>query len=410
MVAIQLPGQKTRDLELSLDELEQLANTAGAVAIEKIIQHKSNPHPRTFIGPGKAREIAGLLRGVTGGMVIFDDELSPSQQLHLEELIDKKIVDRTGLILDIFSQHAHSAEGKVQVELAQLNYYLPRLRGLGIEMSRLGGGIGTRGPGETKLETDRRRLFKRVRQLERDLEQLSKIRDVQRQRRKKREIFTVSLVGYTNTGKSTLLNKMTGADVLVENKLFATLDSTTRKLELPSGKSATISDTVGFIKKLPHELIAAFKSTLDEVREARLILHVIDASNPDRDKQIGTVNRLLDELDIKEIPRIKVFNKCDLIDEKEVISLNHPPETIAVSAETGHNLDKLPTLIEAKMAPDYRTVILKLPHDSGAVRKKVFDKGTVLMEESDQEGSVITAEIKLKDLKLFEPYLLDSSS
>lgn len=409
LVGLQLPGQKAWEVEYSLDELAQLATTAGARVVAKICQAKENPHPRTYIGPGKAEEIRKMLNGVENGMVVFDDELAPSQQLKLEEIIDHKIVDRTGLILDIFAQHAHSAEGKVQVELAQLNYYLPRLKGLGIEMSRLGGGIGTRGPGETKLETDRRRLRRRIQQLKAELEQLSKIKQVQRRRRQASGVFGISLVGYTNAGKSSLLNKLTAADVLVEDKLFATLDSISRRLKLPSGKIIVLSDTVGFINKLPHELVAAFKSTLQEVRQAHLILHVVDAANSHKDKQMKAVDAILSELGVQETPRLNVYNKADLIadDDKQVI--NKEQNSLAVSALSGEGLADLVVRIDQLMAREFELVELNIPYSKGAVRQKVFEQGVVLSERPEEQGSVIVAELKPKDAKRFAAYILNSA-
>lgn len=405
LVGVQLPGQKTWEVEYSLRELGQLADTAGALVVASVIQVKEKPHPRTFIGTGKADEIKDLLDGAANGLVIFDDELTPSQQLNLEEIIDHKVIDRTGLILDIFAQHAHTAEGKIQVELAQLNYYLPRLKGLGIDMSRLGGGIGTRGPGETKLETDRRRLRQRIQQLNAELLHLGKVKELQRHKRQMSGVFGISLVGYTNTGKSSLLNKMTNADVLVEDKLFATLDSTSRKLEMPGGKSVVLSDTVGFINKLPHQLVAAFKSTLQEAKQARLLLHVIDASNPHMDKQVNAVNRILDEIGIQDTPQISIYNKIDLIDEDSKNSLGKEPNSLAVSTLSGEGMENIFELIDQLMAREFEVVELRIPYDKGAVRQKIFDLGVVISERSDQQYSTVLAELKPQDIKRFAAYI-----
>lgn len=405
LVGVQLPGQKTWEVEYSLRELGQLADTAGALVVASVIQVKEKPHPRTFIGTGKADEIKDLLDGAANGLVIFDDELTPSQQLNLEEIIDHKVIDRTGLILDIFAQHAHTAEGKIQVELAQLNYYLPRLKGLGIDMSRLGGGIGTRGPGETKLETDRRRLRQRIQQLNAELLHLGKVKELQRHKRQMSGVFGISLVGYTNTGKSSLLNKMTNADVLVEDKLFATLDSTSRKLEMPGGKSVVLSDTVGFINKLPHQLVAAFKSTLQEAKQARLLLHVIDASNPHMDKQVNAVNRILDEIGIQDTPQISIYNKIDLIDEDSRNSLGKEPNSLAVSTLSGEGMENIFELIDQLMAREFEVVELRIPYDKGAVRQKIFDLGVVISERSDQQYSTVLAELKPQDIKRFAAYI-----
>ena len=398
LVGVQLGDQNRKQVERSLDELAELARTAGAKVVGKVIQKRGRPDQKTFIGSGKVVEIKDALIDKENGVAIFDDELTPSQQLSLESATDKKIIDRTGLILDIFSQHAHSAEGKIQVELAQLNYYMPRLKGLGIEMSRLGGGIGTRGPGETQLETDRRKLFRRIRQIEKELKKLSTVRDTQRKMREKADIFTVSLVGYTNVGKSSLINCLSDANALVENRLFATLDSTSRKVELPSGKSAVISDTVGFIDKLPHELVAAFKSTMDEIKYSDLILHVVDASDPDRSKHINIVNKILNEIDVKSVPIIEVYNKSDLIDELEGERLNRRPETVVVSAAKGNGIDDILKIVDEKMSSEYVRVKLAIPYEEGSVRKQVFEMGNVIKEEHDEEKSIIEVELKADDL------------
>lgn len=318
----------------------------------RIEQHRDKPHGRTYIGPGKAEEIAQIVEVEQAQLVVFDCDLSPSQQRNLEDIIKKpKIIDRTGIILDIFALHAHSSEGKLQVELAQLNYLLPRLRGMWGHLERLSGGIGTRGPtrgpGETQLESDKRMMRKRIQKLTKQLEEVKKNRSVQRKSRQRHGSYNVALVGYTNAGKSTLLNTLTGASVLVEDKLFATLDSTTRKLKICNGREIVLSDTVGFIKKLPHQLIAAFHSTLDEVRMANLLLHVVDASHPQVDGQIRAVEDVLKTLEVDNKPQILVFNKVDLLDEidreriKKVYS-----GSILVSAEKGTGLDDIVCAIE----------------------------------------------------------------
>ncbi len=404
LVGLLYPKQKLWEIEYSLDELEKLVITAGGKAVAKIIQAKVSPHKRTFIGPGKVDEITRILADIDNGLVVFDDRLTPSQQLNLETTIGHKVIDRTGLILDIFAQHATSAEGKVQVELAQLNYYLPRLKGLGIEMSRLGGGIGTRGPGETKLETDRRRLRRRIRQLDRELVHLSKIRSLQRRQRQSVGVFNISLVGYTNAGKSMLLNKLTDAGLLVEDKLFATLDSVSRKLIMPSGKRAVLSDTVGFINKLPHELIAAFKSTLSEIKQAHLLLHVIDATDPHKEKQIWAVNSILSELDVGDKARINLYNKADLISGEGKEELNKKPDSLAISAKTAYGFDKLYNLIDQVMNREYRLIKLKIPYNQGGLRQKVFDRGIVISEESEDEDSILTVQMLPKQAARFAAY------
>jgi len=336
------------EAEHSLDELEQLVSTAGGDVVSRIIQHRDKPHVRTFIGPGKAEEIRQIASSLNAQLVVFDNDLSPSQQKNLEDIIPGyKIIDRTGIILDIFAQHAHSAEGKLQVELAQLNYLLPRLKGMWQHLERLGGGIGTRGPGETQLETDKRIMKKRIQRLTKELEELKKNRSIQRKRRQKHGIFNVALVGYTNAGKSTLINALTGAEVLVEDKLFATLDSTTRKLDYIDGKEVVLSDTVGFIRKLPHQLIAAFRSTLDEVRMADLLLHVVDASHPQMEAQIEAVEDVLKTLEVDDKPQILVFNKIDLTNESDRKRLKKLyPDSILVSAKLDIGLNDIRSLIK----------------------------------------------------------------
>lgn len=332
--------------EEHLQELAELTRTAGASVVHTIIQKREKPDPATFIGKGKVEEIGRLVRGLTADLVIFDEDISPSQQYNLEKNIPCKIIDRTALILDIFAQHAYTSEGKVQVELAQLNYRLSRLRGKGIDLSRLGAGIGTKGPGETKLEVDRRRIFQRIRSLEKRLEEINRSRQVQRKRRKRTEIPVISLVGYTNTGKSTLLNLLTPAEVNVEDMLFATLDSTTRKLYLNRENVVLLSDTVGFIRKLPHQLVAAFRSTLDGIKEADLILHIIDANHPQRELQIEAVERVLKEIGVSDKPIISIFNKIDLIEEEEFKKLRRKyPEGVFISGLKAINIDDLQNTI-----------------------------------------------------------------
>lgn len=351
LVGLELPSSDSRDEEESLNELEQLALTAGAEVVHRITQSRDKPHLRTYIGLGKAEEIRTLADDLDINLVVFDDDLSASQQRHLEDIFERKVLDRTALILDIFAQRAHSSEGKLQVELAQLNYLLPRLTGKGVELSRLGGGIGTRGPGETKLEVDRRRIRHRIQHLRRELKHIAQNRNIQRQHRQKAGIFSISLVGYTNAGKSTLLNLLTKADAFVENKLFATLDSTTRRLFLSHNQIVLLSDTVGFIHKLPHQLIAAFRSTLEEVRQANLLLHLIDAAHPLMREQITAVGQVLGELGITEKPMISVFNKIDLLSGEELKNLKkHFPDSLFISALTGKGTENLLKEIEEKVS------------------------------------------------------------
>jgi GTP-binding protein HflX len=325
----------------SLNELEQLARTSGAHVLAKKFQIFKQPDPRTYFGKGKLVELSSLVDELNANTVIFDDEISPTQQRNIEKIIDAKILDRTSLILDIFAKRAHTAEGKLQVELAQLSYRLPRIRGKGVELSRLGGGIGTKGPGETKLEVDRRRIENRISKLKKELKKLEKQREVQRKARKKHGVPVVSLVGYTNAGKSSLMNKLTNANVEVEDRLFATLTATTRKLRLNSA-IVLISDTVGFIKKLPHQLVSAFKSTLEEVVQSDLIIVVNDISNKEHESQGMAVDDVLSEIGATDIPRIQVFNKIDLIDEQVVGHLKkRRPDAFFVSAVTSAGIDDL---------------------------------------------------------------------
>lgn len=346
LVALKRPAQADWEVESSLNELSRLAETAGATVVAKVWQQRSTPGPAYFLGQGKVKELAVQIDANQASMVIFDDELSPRQQLNLEELLQVKVLDRTALILDIFAQHAHSKAGKLQVELAQITYYLPRLRGLGLQLSRLGGGIGTRGPGETKLEADRRRLRKRQQKLKLALQHLEKVRAGQRRKRLKSNVFTVALVGYTNAGKSSLLNSLTKASAYVANQLFATLDSTARRLAVADKLlPVVIIDTVGFINKLPPQLIAAFKSTLDELCYAQLLLHVIDATDPEKEQKVKVVENILREISAANIKQLKVYNKIDLLTAQEKEGYLREKNAVAVSCVTKEGLEKLKELI-----------------------------------------------------------------
>ncbi len=310
-------------------------------------------------------------------LIVFDHDLTPSQEHNLEDTIGRKVLDRTALILDIFAQHAHSSEGKLQVELAQNIYRLPRLRGKGIELSRLGGGIGTRGPGETKLEVDRRRIRRHIQYLKKELFRVRQNRATQRKKRKKAGVSSISIVGYTNAGKSTLLNTLTKADVLVEGKLFATLDSTSRRLLLPSKQTVVFSDTVGFIKKLPHQLIASFRSTLDEIKEASLILHIIDASHPQMEKQIEAAENVLEEIGAAEKPRLNVFNKNDRLSEIEIERLRKRfPDGIFISALLGQGIEKLLKVIDERVSRERVRVRLQIPFERGDLIQKIHEEGS----------------------------------
>ncbi len=337
-----MPSDSRHDVEESLDELSKLADTAGAGVIDLVIQERDGIHPRTYIGPGKAEQIRGMADSYDADLVILNNDLSPSQQRNLEDITGRAILDRTALILDIFAQHAHSKAGSIQVELAQYTYRLPRLRGRGIEMSRLGGGIGTRGPGETKLEVDRRRIEQRIRRLKKELVHMEKVRETQAKRRRKACTFSITMVGYTNAGKSTILNLLTNAGVLVEDKLFATLDSTTRQLTLPGRKKVVISDTVGFIRELPHQLVAAFKSTLEGIRESDLLLHIVDLSSENYRVKMKAVYDVLEEIGAARKNHITVFNKIDLVERSGIErARKESPDAVFMSASEGLGADRL---------------------------------------------------------------------
>lgn len=345
LVGVSLSGQ--RDTEDSLKELSKLAETAGARAVGSVIQSRDQVHPGTYVGKGKIDEIKDLLWELDATGIICDDELSPVQMKNLQDELDVKVMDRTLVILDIFAARASSSEGKIQVELAQLKYRQTRLTGFGTSLSRLGGGIGTRGPGEKKLEVDRRLIRRRIAQLSRELKEVKRHREIVRGKRSRSRIPVAAIVGYTNAGKSTLLNRLTGADILAEDKLFATLDPTTRGLRLPGGQEILLTDTVGFIHKLPHHLIEAFKSTLEEAKYADLILHVVDASNPQMDIQMHTVYETLYHLEVRDKPVITVFNKQDQAVGEGTVRDFRADCTVKISAKTGEGIDGLTRQIEA---------------------------------------------------------------
>ena len=339
-------------VEESLAEFRELVASAGAEIAGEFVQHRDRPDPATLIGKGKLQEIAGAVASVDADLVLVDHELSPSQQRNIEKEVNARVIDRTQLILDIFARHARSREGQLQVELAQLNYMLPRLTGKGIEMSQLGGGIGTRGPGETQLETDRRKIYRRIRHIKQQLEDVKRIRGQQRQRRESVPLPTVALVGYTNAGKSTLFNVLTGAGVLESAKMFATLDPTVRGITLPSKRKVLLSDTVGFIRNLPTTLVSAFRATLEEVQRAALLLHVADVTSPSAHDQQGQVESVLKELDVLDRPRIRVMNKVDLMPEAQRRALTSSANTVYISAAKQTGLDDLLSTIDARLEID----------------------------------------------------------
>ena len=376
------------DGEESLEELASLAETAGAMVITRVIQNRQKPDPATFIGSGKAEELALVCQAMEIDLAIVDDELTGAQQRNLEATLGVRVIDRTALILDIFAQRAQTAEGKLQVELAQMKYRLPRLTGLGTSLSRLGGGIGTRGPGETRLEVDRRRIRKRIDELTAQLKELKRQRDMRRARRDKQGQTTVALVGYTNAGKSTLLNALSGADVLVEDKLFATLDPVMRNVDLPENRSCLLVDTVGFIRKLPHQLVEAFHSTLEEALFADLLVVVSDVSNSQYREQRETVFRVLNELGAGDRPVLEALNKADrakIGDEVE------PADAILISAKEGRGLDRLKEEISRRIAALRHPVELVIPYSKGNVLSLIHSYGQVLSEEYLGEGTKVNA-------------------
>ena len=359
------------DADESLAELRTLAGSAGARVVGEILQRRDRPDPATLIGAGKLEEIAGVAASVNADLLLFDHDLSPSQQRNIEKIVHRRVIDRTQLILDIFARHARTREGQLQVELAQLQYMLPRLAGRGVEMSQLGGGIGTRGPGETQLETDRRKIYRRIRHVEQQLENVRRIRAQQRQRRESVPVATIALVGYTNAGKSTLFNALTKADVLASPKMFATLDPTIRGVTLPSKRRVLLSDTVGFIRSLPHTLVSAFRATLEEVQRASLILHVSDASSRLSAEQDAQVEIVLKELETEKKPRLRVMNKVDLLDVEVAGSLmadaaRGDTKTVYVSAVEGTGLDRLLERIDSTIEEDrISRVHLRVPQKEG---------------------------------------------
>jgi GTPase len=396
--------------ESDLDELAALADSAGATTVARVVQTRQEPNPATFIGKGKLEDVHRAVHGTGAQAVILDDELSPGQLRNLEERLKVKVIDRTALILDIFALHARSREGKAQVELAQLNYLLPRLRGWGEAMSRLGAGIGTRGPGETKLEVDRQHIRRRISKLRKDLKDLARTRDVKRSGRERSGVPQIAIAGYTNAGKSTLMNALTRSDVLVANQLFATLDPTVRRIELPSGRAATISDTVGFVSKLPHELVEAFRSTLEEVTRATLILHVADASSPDLPSQIDAVRTVLHEIGASRIREVVALNKVDLLTEHErARALSRVDGAAAVSALTGEGLDELMEVVEAALPRFPVEVTLLVPYGREEVTAMLYRDAEVVSELARADGTIVRARVGERTLAAIQSLRIDTS-
>ena len=392
------------DAAVSLDELGELATTAGAEVLGKVIQKRPAVDKATCVGSGMLAEIGDMAENLEANLLIFDHELTASQMRNIENTTGITVVDRTTLILDIFAQRARSREGKLQVELAQQKYRLPRLMGMGTVLSRLGGGIGTRGPGETKLESDRRHIRRRIEALEEQLRELEKQRGIRRARRKKDGVVTVAIVGYTNVGKSTLLNKLTDAGVLAEDKLFATLDPTARALELPDGRSVMLVDTVGLVRRLPHQLVEAFKSTLEEAAQADLLLHVCDISSDEADDQIAVTRQLLDELGCAGTPVVTALNKCDKITERPVPMTE---DMVLISAATGYGLDNLLAVIAKKLAPTQRRMRLLLPYDKAALAAEVRAEGKIFSEEYTADGLLLDALVDNKIVWKVEEYTVE---
>ena len=393
--------------EDSLEELRQLAETAGADVIAKFLQKRPKPDPGFFIGRGKVRDLALYAQQEDIDLCVFDEELSPAQQRNLEQALGIKVLDRTALILDIFAQRARTNEGKLQVELAQLQYTLPRIMGQGLSLSRLGGGIGTRGPGETKLETDRRMIRDRIAYIKGCIDKVQNVRNLHRSYRNKNQVPSVSLIGYTNAGKSTLLNVLTNSDVYEKDQLFATLDPTTRQLDLPDKRQAVLTDTVGFIQRLPHQLIAAFKSTLEETLDADLLVHVIDVSHPLYKEQSEAVYRVLQEVGAQDKPVLSVFNKIDKLPQDSGLleQLRAIPESVCISAKKQIGLETLLSVITEKLKLKSIEVTLLVPYSDSGAAAKLFEEGTVLSQDYEAEGIKITVRLQANDIGRWEKYM-----
>lgn len=382
--------------QVSMDELEELARTAGAVVAAKIIQKRDKPDSATYVGSGRLEEIKSFTEANDVDLLIFDGELTPSQQRNIEDETDIRVIDRTTLILDIFAARARSNEGKIQVELAQLKYSLPRLGGKGAEMSRLGGGIGTRGPGESKLESDRRHIHRRIQSLQEELVQIAKRRENLRARREKDGIETVAIVGYTNAGKSTLMNTLTNAGVLAENKLFATLDPTSRALTLPDGRTVMLIDTVGLVRRLPHQLVDAFRSTLEEAANATVILNLCDASDECCTEHLNVTMNLLAALGCADKPIISVLNKCDLCGGSFVLPAQG--EFVMISAKTGEGLGNLLAKIQLSLPPTRRKAELLIPYNEGGLVSYIREEGVLIKEEYRPDGIYVKAVVNVRFL------------
>ncbi|MFE1589422.1 GTPase HflX [Streptomyces sp. NPDC058737] len=400
-----------QDAENSLAELAALAETAGALVLDGVIQRRDKPDAATYIGSGKAQELRDVVLETGADTVICDGELSPGQLIHLEDVVKVKVIDRTALILDIFAQHAKSREGKAQVALAQMQYMLPRLRGWGQSLSRQmgggkGGGLATRGPGETKIETDRRRIREKMAKMRREIAEMKTGREIKRQERKRHKVPSVAIAGYTNAGKSSLLNRLTGAGVLVENALFATLDPTVRRAETPSGRLYTLADTVGFVRHLPHHLVEAFRSTMEEVGDSDLILHVVDGSHPVPEEQLAAVREVIRDVGATDVPEIVVINKADMADPLVLQRLLRVEKrSIAVSARTGQNIDQLLALIDNELPRPSVEIEALVPYTRGKLVARAHDEGEVISEEHTPEGTLLKVRVHEELAAEFAPYV-----
>ncbi len=407
-VGVTVPPASVDETEAHLDELALLVDTAGADVVARVLQRRDAPDPATFIGKGKAEELRETSLEVDADTVVFDDELSPAQSRNLESLLGRTAIDRTAVILDIFAQNARTAEGRAQVELAQLRYRLPRLRGKGSSLSQQAGGIGTRGPGETKLEVDRRRLLRRITALEAELAALARTRRTQRKARQRGRNRTLSIVGYTNAGKSTLLNRLTDAGVLVEDRLFATLDPRARRLELPGGEAVIVSDTVGFVRKLPHQLVEAFRSTLEVVAESDLLVHVVDAAAPDPEEQMRAVRSVLDQIGAGEVPELVVFNKLDVApDEAKRLVADHAG-SVTISAATGEGIASLLAAASDRLRALESVIELVVPYERGDVVAALHREGEVLVEAHEDGATRVRARLDAAGAARFREFVVAS--
>jgi GTP-binding protein HflX len=406
LIGVLLPDSTSEGEERSLDELELLTDTAGSEPVGRELVRRDAPDAAYFIGSGKAKELRGVTKSLDIDVVVFDNELSPAQQRNLQQIFECDVVDREALILDIFAQHATSREGALQVELALLRYRLPRLRGMGKQLSQQGAGIGTRGPGETKLETDRRRIESKIAKLVRELKALSSTRTTQRKARRRAAMPQVALIGYTNAGKSTLLNRVTEADVLAEDRLFSTLDSTVRRADLPESQTVLLSDTVGFVRRLPHQLVEAFRSTLDDIKDADLLLHMVDASDGDPEGQIAAVHEVIEEVGAQHVPELIVFNKIDRTDPIELGRLERLyPGSPMISALTGQGVEDLLAILAQRLKAETVLMRLSIPYDRGDVLAAVHRLGEVVVEKHEDSATVVEARIPTIDEGRFSDFV-----